>query len=309
MKKLITLSAMALLAVARLCMAQDSTKADKYAFPPLPQELKHADSLLTAGDSTQGLAVLRSIIDSKVVVEVKAMAYYNMAKFYEANRSKTRNGRVSYRYRISAYNAYKTIVSNDEYRSSPIMPWAVFSLALLSPWEEEKVLLERFVAEYSGYELVKEAYKCLARDYRDNREYDRSITLWGKIQKEYPDDRWLCSEAMYNIARFGPEQEKEAILREIIKEYPDQEHWCLYAYDEIAGDYGQKGDKNSAIRVIKESITKFPNHGSVPGRWSSIYHAYNDLKEYEKAKEIKEMILRLYPDSYEAFTLDPNKKK
>jgi hypothetical protein len=142
MKKLITLSAMALLAVAGLCMAQDTTKVDKYAFPPLPQELKHADSLLAAGDSTKGLAELRAIVNSKAEDELKARAQYQVAAFYETKlkHSGSDINKLRY-YKKRVINEYRNVIVN--YPNSIVTPSAMFWLAIFSPWSERETLYKK----------------------------------------------------------------------------------------------------------------------------------------------------------------------
>jgi tetratricopeptide (TPR) repeat protein len=149
----------------------------------------------------------------------------------------------------------------------------------------------------------------LASNLVDNRRYKEGLELWRQVLRANPDNHWACAEAMYNIAKLSPESDKEDLLRDLIREYPDQVQWCLNAYDEISAYYGEKGDIEKSIGISYEAIKQHPEHGSVPSRLLGIYHTLNRNQEYEKAKEVKERLLREYPNSYDASTLDTNKKQ
>jgi tetratricopeptide (TPR) repeat protein len=294
MKKLITLSAMALLAVAGLCMAQDTTKVDKYAFPPLPQELKHADSLLAAGDSANGLAELRAIVNSKAEDEVRARAQYNIAKYYDdqLNRTGTDIKKIRY-YRQRSYDEYSTMLAMAP--ESTLRPWALLYMTFVLPKGMSKdVIYRQIINDYPNSEVRKQALSSMAQTLFLEGKNNESIAAYRQYIKDYPENRYECASALYHIGQITNDID---VYREVINDYPDQDHFVLRSFSGISGKYYKNGDYQRATEVTYESFRKFKHKPVAVSILISIYHTYQDIKDYDKAEKVKQQIITEYPES------------
>lgn len=296
MKKLFVSSAIIVLAVAGFCLAQDSAKADKYALPPLPQELKHADSLLAAGDSTKGLAELRAVVNSKAEDEVRASAQYSIGKFYEKEMKKVDiDTKIIYKQKVK--EELKKVA--ESYPNSIYKPWAQLYAASHSfDKKDSKIMLNEVINNYPiSAEVRQRALRLQATKLYIDRDHKDAITAYRQYVKDYPEDRYRCADALYHI---GLMTKDNSIYEEVINIYPDQQNIALLSYDGIAENYWIKGEKSKAMDIRMEAINKYKAHSSIPTRLFNIQSLFEEIGEWEKANEIKQRILNEYSDSKQA---------
>jgi|GEM_PF-4853216 len=295
MKRLFIFTAIVLVSVAGFCLAQDNDKADKYAFPPLPQELKHADSLLAAGDSAKGLAELRAIVNSKAGDDVRARAQFNIAKYYDDQllyKTGTNVEKIRY-FKQNAYNEYKRLL--DIAPKSAIKPWALLYMSFVLPNGESKIeLYKQIIADYPNSEVGKNALSTMAQTLSLEGKNKESIAAYRQYIKGYPEDRYQCANALYQI---GCMTGDILVFEDVIEQYSDQTEIVLQAYDRIAGIHGINGEFEDCIRVSYEAIERYKNHPSVPIRLIGIYNAYYEHGDLDKANKVKQRILAEYPES------------
>jgi tetratricopeptide (TPR) repeat protein len=271
---------------------------DKYAFPPLPQELKHADSLLAAGDSANGLAELRAIVGSKAEDEVKARAQYGIANYYKGQLNRTGSDIVKILYfRQRAYDEYNKMLAIAP--ESHLKPWALLNKSFVLPIDlsecESKVEIYRqIITAYPRSEVRKQALSTMAQTLFLEGQNKESIVAYRQYIKDYPENRYDCASALYHIGQMTNDID---VYREVINDYPDQDHFVLRSFSGISGKYYQNGDYQRAIEVTYESFRKFKHKPVAVSILISIYHTYQDIKEYDKAEKVKQQIITEYPES------------
>jgi tetratricopeptide (TPR) repeat protein len=296
---------LALLALAgqapRLCsgqgLAQDSTKVDKYAFPPLPQELKHADSLLVAGDSAKGLTALRMLAESKVSDIIKARAHYSIGDYYKSVESKKTLWPTRVPYIMAANEEYEKVMV--DYPSDVLKPWAMYSKAM-NPlhWEESEVLFKKLIANYPNTKIACQSIFGIAMLYKSLKKQDQAIVQFKELVKNYPNERQLCASSLSFIGDLTDNSEKLKYYQMIIDKYPDQEHYAMQAFARISDWYWYNtSNKKKAIEVRLEKLKKYPKSTSNPSTLQDIYYKYLDIGEGQKALQMKERLMKEYPDS------------
>jgi tetratricopeptide (TPR) repeat protein len=299
--------AIVLLAFAGQSLAQDSAKADKYAFPPLPQELKHADSLLAAGDSAKGLDELRRIVSSNTNYEIQARAQFNIGRYYENLRisfSKVANNETESKTRAlyaRAYYEYMQVV--DMYPKSIYCPHALLQ-AYFNCFRNRKqriVLLTEIVEKYPGSEPYKHALFTLA----NKLEKGESIKLLRRYLLEYPSDETGCIDVLFSIGDLSEGRDAYNSYYKIINKYGDQPATALRAYSCIAQRYASEGKIQQGIDIYLDGIERYRNDPTIPMRLETVYSMYQDLGNKEKCEETKSRILREYPESKEAKSFLP----
>jgi tetratricopeptide (TPR) repeat protein len=298
--------AIVLIAVTVPCLAQDSAKVDKFTYPPLPKEIQNADALLANGDSTHGLAVLRSYIANKGDDEMKAIAQYKIGLFYSKDKEKHYKGdrsekRNYYRIRATAFQELMKVYTN--YPLSTAAPWALYDGYNQAG---DANALQIIVDNYKEFPQYESALTSLAGSYSYSGHLEEARNTWQKVFEKYPNDRRQCASALIEIALCTTGPTQVDAFKKVIRDYPDQANSAVDAYIGIASYYTENGDLRKAIEYKLVAIAKYPTIGGASGL-ENIMYDYQKLGDADKVKEIRERIIREYPNSEQAKYYGSNK--
>jgi TolA-binding protein len=205
----------------------------------------------------------------------------------------------------------------NEYPQSPIGALSLFSIGELYKRQIKDLqkaieVYEDFVSKYPESQIIKQAKFQIARLYLLKEDFSKAKAAFKEIADTYPQDKELCAFARLSLAACADSEGRwYAALKEYDKlmvDYPDSSA-ALQAPLLIAQHYIKVNLPDKAENAFREAIAKYENIISRSPQ-SRLAMEAQDLitlsrisqKEWQKAVESMQVLIKNYPDNPKAIT-------
>jgi tetratricopeptide (TPR) repeat protein len=145
--------------------------------------------------------------------------------------------------------------------------------------------------------LANSYYMQAAKEFQDNKDYEKAFTYVDKTIQLYPDTVFLNPAGVF----FAPQAKKWDKSIEWLNLYLQKGGKSSDAYVMLFSAYrDDKKDTDMALKTIKEARTKFPNNTDFAKYELNLYIT---SKQYDVAKNMVESDLKANPNDKEALFL------
>lgn len=145
--------------------------------------------------------------------------------------------------------------------------------------------------------LANAYYTQAAKEFQDNKDYDKAFKYVSQTIELYPDTVFLNPAGVF----FAPQAKQFDKSIEWLNLYLQKGGTSSDAYVMLFSNYrDQKKDNEMALKTIKEARVKFPNNSDFP-KYELNHYITN--KQYDVAKNMVEANLKADPNDKEAFFL------
>ena len=196
-------------------------------------------------------------------------------------------------------------------------------------WSEARRAFERLVLNFPGFEHAVEARHHLARAFFEDEEYLSAVGEFTRIVQVYPDDdrtpnAWLGICRSYEAMSPHPERDQQYTVqarntcRQVAGDLPGTPVGDSAAVvaremhnklaDKMFGVVGQFYFRNklfeSAEHVYRLLLAEYPDTDAAPRALARLIEIYEDWGWNDQRDETRVRLLKDYPRSPEARTLD-----
>ena len=136
-----------------------------------------------------------------------------------------------------------------------------------------------------------------AQTYSEKGNFNDAIEIYRKILRLYPQSpnsyRALFLTGLVYSQDLKDDKKAETIFQKFLEKYPNGEELL---YNE-AQSFSEKGNFTSAIKTYKEILKLYPESPYSCKAEFLIGFVYSEnLKDYDKAKEVYQKVIENYPD-------------
>lgn len=136
-----------------------------------------------------------------------------------------------------------------------------------------------------------------AQTHLEEGNFNDAIKIYRKILKVYPESpnsyRALFLSGLLYSQNLKDDKKAKETFQEFLEKYPNGEKLL---YNE-AQSFSEKGDFSSAIKTYEEILRLYPESVNSCRAQFLIGFVYSEnLKNYDKAKEIYEKVIEKYPE-------------
>jgi tetratricopeptide (TPR) repeat protein len=145
--------------------------------------------------------------------------------------------------------------------------------------------------------LANAYYTQAAKEFQDNKDYDKAFKLVDQTIQLYPDTVFLNPAGVF----FAPQAKQYDKSIEWLNTYLQKGGKSADAYVMLFSAYrDNKKDNDMALKIIKEARAKFPNNTEFPKYELNLYIT---SKQYDVAKNMVEADLKANPNDKDALFL------
>ena len=175
--------------------------------------------------------------------------------------------------------------------------------------------------QYPTHERYQEARFRLARVYFDREEFITAANEYARLASDFPggqyseESRFKVCESYYELSpapqldqeytrgaithcesllAYYPNTEFAERARTMVTELTDKLADKMYL---AADHYFKRGAYDSAIQYFDDLLERFPTSAAAPRSLLRLYQAYGEIGYEEEAREVRERLLRDFPDS------------
>lgn len=216
-----------------------------------------------------------------------------------------------------AVRAFSSLVK--EFPGSPLVPEALFQVGEnyfnLREYERALTAYERVYKEYPQSPLVDAALYNIGWCYVELNRMEEGIAAFRKLLKEFPQSAYAASaqftlgDYYFNIKEYekAAEEYQKVVVnypqsplatkaKDLIRELEDIRAYLRY----VEGmKYFDNQDYESAIKIFQEVVDRFPTADSKAGALCNMGVSYEYLREWKKAVEVYDIVLKEYAEDIE----------
>jgi tetratricopeptide (TPR) repeat protein len=195
---------------------------------------------------------------------------------------------------------------NEKFKALEANPFPVAVEAFKKSEEIDKGKSPYFLTDAAGLpildtnvkaNLANSYYMQAAKEFQDNKDYEKAFMYVDKTIQLYPDTVFLNPAGVF----FAPQAKKWDKSIEWLTEYLKKGGKSSDAYVMLFSAYrDDKKDNAKALEIIKEARTKFPNNTDFAKYELNMYIT---TKQYDVAKNMVETDLKANPNDKEALFL------
>lgn len=140
----------------------------------------------------------------------------------------------------------------------------------------------------------------IAQSYTFRNSPEQALPVTDDILKNFsysryiPDTLFIRGEILYQLQKFS---EAEEIYKRFLKKYPKKK-FAPFVLASLGNVLEEEGKYDEALATFQKFLNEYGDHFLAGDIFYSEARIYELLKQSQKAKEVYEKIILLFPDSY-----------